>query len=258
MLRSVPAELARDGWPERVLQRLAALHLLVQAHRRLTELPPELAANVRSRVGYPVSRADVLATPGVPDTWIALGSLDTVESQLESRRVWLYGRTTRRWALWLSFAAPGLSLDSTVLPGQVLAGAAHFYPGSSGRVALGESEVVDGLTLPAAAELPVEDFVEVRRRWAELLAADPWTSRMPALVLATPIRRDRATDGWRLVDRHGQGVPVLGLPGDPWPVVARSGGDPVAVFGEWSEQGFRPLSLMPDEQGNPFSAELVG
>ena len=35
MLRSIPAEFASVGWPSRVLEQLGALHLLVQAHRRL-------------------------------------------------------------------------------------------------------------------------------------------------------------------------------------------------------------------------------
>ena len=256
MLRSVPAELAREGWPERVLERLSALQLLVDGHRRLPELSPELAANVRARVGYPVTRADVLSTPAVVDSWLAVGLVDTVESQLESRRVWLYGTTTRRWALWLSFAAPGMTLDRTVLPGQRFTGAVHFYPGSSGRVVLADGDVSD---LDADhAELPHEDFAQVRRRFADRLAADPWATRLPALVVATPLPPTPEHVDWRLGDQHGHGVALIGLDGEPWPLVARSGGEPVTVFGEWSDRGFRPLSLLPDEQGNRFSTVVVG
>ena len=39
MLRSIPAEFASVGWPSRVLEQLGALHLLIQAHRRLEDLP---------------------------------------------------------------------------------------------------------------------------------------------------------------------------------------------------------------------------
>ena len=39
MLRSIPAEFASVGWPSRVLEQLGALHLLIQAHRRLDDLP---------------------------------------------------------------------------------------------------------------------------------------------------------------------------------------------------------------------------
>ena len=118
LLRSIPAELTGAGWPERVLSQLGSLHLLIQAHRQLDSLPPELAATVRSRIGYPVNKGQVLASAGVSDRWLALGAVDTVEFRLETRRVWLYGRATFRWALWLNFAPPGGYLDTTVLPGR--------------------------------------------------------------------------------------------------------------------------------------------
>ena len=44
MLRTISAEFANLGWPSRVLEQLGALHLLIQAHRRLDELPRDLAA----------------------------------------------------------------------------------------------------------------------------------------------------------------------------------------------------------------------
>ena len=77
LLRSLPGELSGEGWPARLLEQLGALHLLIEAHRRLDELPPELAATVRSRVGYPVSKADVLAGPGLEDHWYAVGAVDS-------------------------------------------------------------------------------------------------------------------------------------------------------------------------------------
>ena len=91
LLRSLPGELAGEGWPGRLLEQLGALHLLVQAHRRLDELPPDLAATVRSRIGYPVSKADVLASPALQDHWYAVGAVDSIEYRLDTRRVWLYG-----------------------------------------------------------------------------------------------------------------------------------------------------------------------
>ncbi len=258
MLRSVPAELATDGWPERVLERLAALHVLAEGHRQLAELPPELAANVRSRIGYPVTKAEVLGFPGVRDDWIALGSVDTVEYQLETRRVWLYGTATRRWAMWLSFAAPGMTLDTSVLPGQLVSADLHFYPGSSFRAIIGEQD--DGAASIGVGPMslaPAETFGQVQGRLAHLLADDPWASRLPALVAASPIVPARPGGSWWLRDADGASVEVLGLAGDPWVLLARSGGQPVEIFGEWSSAGFRPLSLLPDSSGGSFCLSLV-
>ncbi len=53
-------------WADRLLGELGLLRLLVAGHDRLAELPPELAATVRSRIGFPVATEDVLAGPGSP------------------------------------------------------------------------------------------------------------------------------------------------------------------------------------------------
>jgi hypothetical protein len=254
MLRSIPAELGTDGWPGRVLERLAALHLLVEAHRRLDVLPPELAANIRSRVGYPVTKAQVLSSAGVRDRWEALGMVDTVEYQLQTRRVWLRGASTRRWALWLSFAAPGTELDTTVLPGQVLEGDLHFYPGSGFRAVVGDNVSTDE---KAVGALPAEDLEEVRRRFAELLGADPWTARMPAVLAAAPMPPVAPRETWRLRDSSGRCVAMQGLDGEPWSLLARSGGEPISLFGEWYGNGFRPMTALPDDHGNRFDATLA-
>lgn len=244
MLRAIPTEFGEAGWPERVLERLAALHLLVEAHRRLDRLPVPLADTVRARVGYPISKADVLARPGQADQWFAAGMIDTVEFRLETRRVWLYGHQTGRWAQLLSFAPPGGDLDSTVTAGQRVDATVHFYPGSGQLRALVGSRKPD---VPGAFSAPpAESFAALRERFARLLADDPWASRMPGVLRVAPVRPEQPGGRWLLREESGQCCAAIELGADPWPLLARSGGDPIPVFGEWTGSGFRPLSLLPD------------
>lgn len=247
LLRRIPGELAQDGWPERVLEHLAALHLLVQAHRRLGELPPDLAATVRSHVGYPVTRADVLARPGVEDDWLAVGQVDTVELRLESRRVWLWGRHSNRWALWLTFVPPGGTPDTTVTLGSRFSGRLHYYPGAGQlRAVLGEASKprVDGADEGSGASWPPgDDLSRARRRFAELLAADPWASRLPVVLEAAPVPPEQDGDRWRLRDRDGSCCELLGG-GEPWPLVAQARGRCLPVMAEWSVDGARPLAVL--------------
>jgi hypothetical protein len=258
MLRSIPAELTGVGWPERVLSQLASLHLLIQAHRHLGSLPPDLAATVRARVGYPISKSHVVASPGVHDRWLALGLVDTVEFRLETRRVWLWGTTTSRWALWLNFAPPGGYLDATILPGQAVVSRIHFYPGSGQyRALLGEPDGGGVDQLGAEDRATSESLSEVQHRFAELLAADPWATRMPAVVEGAPIPARQPGQPWLLRDSSGSACRLLEPRGEPWPLLACSGGEPVRIFGEWNGQELRPLTVLADQHGLPFTTSVL-
>jgi hypothetical protein len=251
MLRAIPAEFASVGWPSRVLEQLGALHLLVQAHRRLDELPADLAATVRARIGYSVSKSEVLALPGIVDHWFAVGMVDTAEYRLDTRRVWLYGAASGRWAVIMSFAPPGGPLDDTVLAGYVLHARLHFYPGSGQFRSLVSEQMsaTAGRTMP-----PPESFGAVRDRFAQLVAADPWAARMPAVINAVPVP---GAGLWRMRAPAGECCDIIDLPEEPWPLLARSGGEPIEVFGEWTHRGFRPLSVLGTDATEPFSTAVV-
>src|SRR4029077_994310 len=94
------------GWDGRLLEEYALLRLLAAAGREQAALPPPLRDTVRSRGGFTVRPADVLAsaTP-VRDHWYVLARRDLDQDRIRTRRVWLSGRRTGRTALVLCFAA---------------------------------------------------------------------------------------------------------------------------------------------------------
>lgn len=288
LLRSIPAELASAGWPPRVLERLAGLHLLIRAHRRLDQLSPQLAATVRSRIGYPVSKDGVRAGPGIHDDWLAVGAVDTVESRLQARRVWLWGTASQRWAQWLTFAAPGQSLDSSIVMGRQLIATLHFYPGAAQYRAL-VTEADDrrqtdhpGLEHPAASDVgpespglspsdgtgaptemqrpggpPAVDCAHAQRQFAALVSADPWADRMPVALKVVITAPDQPGEPWQARDDHGARRPLVTGLDRPWPLLAQTVRGPATIFGEWSTGGFRPLSVLADDHGRCFTTAVL-
>jgi hypothetical protein len=242
-VRRMPGIVASGaGWPGRLLDELGRLHLLVAAHRRLGELPPDLAASVRTWVGYPTSTASVRELPPVRDKWSVLARRDTEEDTLTTRRVWLQGARTGRLAVVLSFAVWGRDLDASLVPGTCLDADVHFYPAAAPLRALVGERHAD----PVAATVTGGGIDAALRSWAAALAADPWLTSWPVVlegVVPVPPEHESPDAGWRVVDADGAGLPMLG---EPWRLLAVSGGAPVTVGGDWTASGLAPWCVAAD------------
>jgi hypothetical protein len=251
-LRRAAGVIGRDrDWPGRLLSELGLLYVLAEAATRLPELPDDLAATVRTRLGFPTDTADVLANgERVVDEWLVIGVSDDVTERLTTRRTWLRGRSTGRPALILTFAPPGQPLDGSLRAGRAIRGGLAFYPGAASLRAL-----VVGDAEPHAATRPVGDSVRVAlESYARALAADPWLDRWPVVladVVPTP-----SDDGWALTDADGDGdggaLPLTERGEDPWPLLAVSAGAPLTVAAEWGAAGLRPLTCWDGDRAVPL------
>ena len=230
-----------EGWPGRLLAEYGQLHLLARAYAGLDTLPGDLAAVVRSRVGFPVPREDVLATPALRDRWHVLAVRDLLDASVPARRIWLRGASSGRFALLLLFSpsgafaahpegaglAAGIGLDADV----------HFYPGAPPLRALvgarhGDPQPIGEPSEAGTVRAAIEAFTSA-------LEQDPWLSEVPALLAGVPVRDG---DRWELVDAAGDGVPLLTWGVHIWPLLAVSGGAAVPVAGEWTSNGLVPLT----------------
>lgn len=228
---------AHPDWHQHVLAELGTLHLLATAGRQLGSLPPRLADSVAATIGWQVRQADVLA--GVPHTdhWAVMGRSDTREDRIEVRRIWLRGMRSGEWAMALSFAAYGQSLDATLPVGSVVHADLFRYPGALGlRVLLGlrHGELAfDGEALVASS------IAEACAQVGAAIAAEPWIERYPVCVLAAPARRNNR---WLLTDATGSVPLVEGVVGIG-ALLACSGGRAVAITAEWTPFGLVPLTV---------------
>jgi SWIM zinc finger len=252
-LSAVPA--SGEGWPGRLLAEYAQLHLLARAHERLDTLPPDLAATVRSRVGYPTSRKDVLTRPAVTDHWAVLGVRDLVAGTVPGRRLWLRGRDSGQWAMLLTFGAPGgvggwQDPDTARLrPGTELHASLHYYPGQPPiRAAVGERHAQP---VPVRRPDAVGDADALLVEYATALEQDPWLTVWPALLTGTPVAPARGSGPggggapgtrWHLLDRTGSALPLADRESH-WALLAVSGGGPVTVAAEWHPDGLLPLTV---------------
>ena len=235
--------LSGANWPGRLLAGYAQLHLLARAHERLNELPPGLAATVRSRIGYTTGKQEVLAQPAVADRWLVTGIRDIPDATVPTRRIWLRGRSSQRFALLLAFAVNGTWSDpeTAMLPlGAEIDADLHFYPGDPPQRALigqRRAAAAGGGRAPQPG-----DVQGLLASWADGIAADPWLTAWPALLSGTPQVPPQDAGQWHLVDPAGTPVP-LRYSESLWTLLAVSGGNPVTVAGEWTPDGLTALTV---------------
>ncbi|MEU4349867.1 SWIM zinc finger family protein [Streptomyces sp. NPDC023838] len=231
------------GWPVRLLEECALLHLLDRAWLGRETLPDALAATVRSRVGVPAPPQG----PPVRDIWQVLAQYDTADAKLTTRRIWLYGRESGRAAMLLDFGAAGRAPELALPVGLAIDAELTPYPGGGQlRAALGERF---GAPLPAGGPPPGGTTGEALERYGRALRDDPWLDAWPVTlsgVIPVPSGEGGGGGRWQLADpERDLALPVAAGATDRaglWKLVALSGGGPVTVFGECGHRGFAPLA----------------
>ena len=253
------------GWDGRLLEEYALLRLLAVACRDQGRLPQPLRDTVRSRIGFTVRQAEVLASAApVRDRWQVLARRDLESDRIRTRRTWLRGRRTGRAALVLSFAAAGAAArrlaggrdrdrrrpgflsrgGRAARPGR---GPARCGPATQGSPATRGCAAIRGCPATRSGRPPAGTTAAgLLAGYAAALAEDPWLDTWPAVLDATPARVPRPA----LRDADGGALPLHPGAGDCWPLFALSGGRPLTVAGEWTPRGLWPLTGW-DESGRP-------
>jgi hypothetical protein len=237
-------------WPRRLLERLGRLALVTEAWRKLEQLPPPLAADLRSLVGIPLREEEVAALgEHLEDTWAVAGQEIEDTERVRAQRTYLLGTTSGRTALVLQFAAgPGARFDESFIPGTAFAAELVYWPSAAPQRALLRER--KGEVHPWTQAVPSLSLDGLCQRFAEELSRQPFRERTAAMLgQVVPL-----VDGgrrWWLRDVTGAAV-RLG-PCDRWRLLALSGGHPLDVFGEWDGEEFRPLSARVEGRLHPLT-----
>lgn len=224
-----------DRWPDRLLERLGMLHLLVDGYLAGEGADPRSRAVLRARVGISTRVEEVLAGgERVQDTWRVLGHRDGLTPDgMRSRRQWLRGVTTGRYALALTYARPTRTPESPFRSGTEADGELAFHPDGRRAVRVG------AMTERPASPPPGGTVDQALDSYAEALAEDPWSEAWPVVLEnAVPAR----ADGWHLADPTGASLPMDN--GELWRLLAATGGRPATIAAEWSPgTGLSPMTV---------------
>lgn len=226
-----------EDWPEQTLARLGMLQLVCDAMARRSSLSEPLQAELRTVLGWPHDKADVLAAgERVRDRWTVLGvATEERDDKLTERRVWLQGEQTGRRAWVLDHVFGGRGFEQAWVTGTSIEGTLAYFPGANALRALPAE-------MPGATQCAVWPTTTLKEEWqrvAQRVAANPWVNWHPVVI---PDAVPRLAGERLTMVADGRSWPVIVGDTDTWTLLAYSGGHPVQVMGEWNGYGLRPLT----------------
>lgn len=230
---------ASREWQSETLASLGKLQLLIDAYRNLERLPADLAAEIRSIVGWTQEQDVLRERDGMRDRWQVIARRQNETENLKTQVTWLYGESSERFALVLEFAVGAQPLPANYSVGQVIDSDLVFFDGSPALRALEKDRhgsEARKLALPMGV-----DIASMQHTYARWLATNPWLERYPFVldIARLEMRQDRLF----LIDQSERRVPIDERCRHGWNLIALAAGGALKVFGDWNGNAFDPFSV---------------
>ncbi len=252
-LRALAIEVApRKGarpvdWPKILLKGYGRFYLLTQAWERFDQLgSAEQFDLIQSCLSAGITHGWQAETQFevIPDNWLILGRRFEPLGRQWSRRTWLWGIGSNRFALQTEAVYGKNRLVQNLVTGQAYSGHFRFEPGTLGASGRFEHspQTLSQVAKAGGAE-QATDLVSEEKRFIELQTKNPWLNRIPVRLNQIRLQYEDGRDRWVVVDDINQAVYLVNGKAIGWHLLANSQGQPVDVFGEWSNAGITLLSV---------------
>lgn len=232
-----------DSWKYELTASLAKIYLLAESYKNLETLSPEWQEEVKSLVGFTQPKEEVLAGETVAGHWLAVYTESQQQEKLTVQYSWLYGRESKRFALFLQFIPPGAFPEFSLLPGRCIMGEVVYYKGVNPvRVLLKQHENTDKTFLPdACADVP-----QAVARYREAMTINPFTSQVPLLI--DNVRLVIQSGNSFITDASLNAMPLSISDASKTKLLLITGGKPFSCFIFATEQAWSLKTLWIDKQ----------
>ncbi len=122
----------QTGWEHKVLEQVHLLHLLVNSIKSHERLDPDYKKELELLLGWNIKKDELLLNPDteiVDDVWKILSVIRKEDEGLTSRKTYLYGVTTNRFAYFLDFSFRGAGFSETYVKGHKMQAKLAMFPG---------------------------------------------------------------------------------------------------------------------------------
>lgn len=214
-----------ETWKYKLTDQLGKLYLLMKAYKNLEQQPEDWQNEIRTQIGYPQAKEDVLAGEVIEDQWIVLHKKSQKVNELNNDIYWLHGQQSNRFAVYFSFTAPGSLPEYNLMPGSIYHAKLCFYKGVGNLRALFKECELSGETyVPHFCS----NLQEAASRYRETLQVNPFAENVPILV--ENIRLSVQGKQLYIQDVNDERMPVQMQETTKTDILAVTGGKPFSAF----------------------------
>lgn len=252
MLRRLKAlDTEVEGWQAELLDALSLIYILCESYRNIDALEPDWQDELRSLLGFPQSKAEVLARSPVEDDWVVLHTSTIEVEHLLRPAQWLYGlRSGRiaRYVLEITRREQPESESSLTLGG-LYSGTVYYYPGVlPQRVLPGDLQHIGPATLPKG----YGNISSAHQHYRQQIAINPFLPFVPLLV--EDLHLVRRSECWGLVDTEGYFVPIYYNERAIVYTLALAGASSMRVFALADPKRWRVCAIWSGEHYYPWDS----
>lgn len=246
-----------EDWKYELTAGISRAYLVAESYKRLEQLTEDERDEVRTLIGYPQAKEDVLANgEQVSDDWLVVASESRVQDRLTVEYNWLYGRQTRRFALFLQFVVQGSLPEITLLPGSVVVADVAFYKGVAPFRVLIREQKGTGEMFDITGEGSHGNLTGAMQAYRSYMTRNPFAYEVPLLV--KDVRLVVYEKQLWIKDRDERLVPVSMAEASRLKGFAVTGGREFTGFFLAGERTWRVLSLWIDDKYYTLSNEYNG
>jgi hypothetical protein len=248
-LRQWPVKIKHDpDWPSALLAQMGRWHLLAQGFHRFATLSDATQADLLQAAGGTTRPFAQALT--VTDNWLVLSRTVEQDGQQRRLRLWLWGETNQRLALFTESVRGRKPFSQNFIPGMTLPATLVYLPGSTSLRAVftDQSVIYDASIYPHTSPFQphATAIAEAYQNYTTALAHNPWLDLYPFLI--GPVLPYQQEGQWFLQDAQGDCLPLPDGFNLGWSLLALSRGRGLIVFGEWNGQQLRPLAVQNDNR----------
>lgn len=166
-----------EGWQSTFLKQLLHIYMVTEGFANSNLLSEALQQDVKTWLGFTYSQDELKEQSGITDTWMVLAKQQFEQDNITTERYWLYGATSKQYALVLQFIVRGALAANhlNITAGQFIQAELVYYPSAMPLRAIIKKQIT---AAPAAIDTDYD-------KWQQVATAET------AIAAALPVRGER-------------------------------------------------------------------